>query len=66
MFSLGNIKWGFSDGKCPLPVEKIQSKWDLEHEAKAREMGSTTKLDEFQPTYRVVSWPKVYYHLKKY
>ena len=57
---LGNIKWGFSDGLRPLPVEKVQSKWDFEHELKSRgNMGSSTKLDEFVPTSKVVSWPKV-------
>merc|ERR1719483_1950771 len=34
--ALGNIKWGFSDGTRPLPVEQIQSKWDLEHERQTR------------------------------
>ena len=57
---LGNIKWGFSDGLRPIPVEKVQSKWDFEHELKSRgNMGSSTKLDEFVPTSKVVSWPKV-------
>ena len=57
---LGNIKWGFSVGLRPLPVEKVQSKWDFEHELKSRgNMGSSTKLDEFVPTSKVVSWPKV-------
>ena len=57
---LGNIKWGFSDGLRPIPVEKVQSKWDFELELKSRgNMGSSTKLDEFVPTSKVVSWPKV-------
>ena len=57
---LGNIKWGFSDGLRPIPVEKVQSKWDFELELKSHgNMGSSTKLDEFVPTSKVVSWPKV-------
>ena len=43
-----------------MPVEKVQSKWDLENEVKARAtMGSTEKLDEILPTTKVVMWPKV-------
>ena len=43
-----------------MPVEKVQSKWDLENEVKARAtMGSTVKLDEILPTTKVVMWPKV-------
>ena len=43
-----------------MPVEKVQSKWDLENEVKARAtMGSTAKLDEILPTTKVVMWPKV-------
>ena len=57
----GNIKWGFSSGLRPLPVEKVQSKWDLDHERQTRdEDGSEANrmLDDV-PTSKVVSWPKV-------
>ncbi len=58
--ALGNIKWGFSDGLRPIAVEKVQSKWDREHEMyQLGQFGSTSKLDEYEPTSKAVSWPKV-------
>ena len=57
----GNIKWGFSDGLRPVPVEKVQTKWDLEHEQKTRDVDSTnsSQLDDVVATSKAVSWPKV-------
>ena len=59
----GNIKWGFSDGLRPVPVEKVQTKWDLEHEQKTRDVASSStnsaQLDEVVTTSKAVSWPKV-------
>ena len=55
----GNIKFGFSDGSQPLPVEKIQSKWDLENVPRAALELNSTQLDDVVPTSKAVSWPKV-------
>ena len=64
IFDAGNIKWGFSDGKKPLPIEKIQSKWDKEHNIKAGQDASADSRpdgskDEYVLTSMAVSWPKV-------
>ena len=55
----GNIKWGFSDGRKPLPIEKVQSKWDKEHHAKEKHKANQNVKDEYMLTSRAVSWPKV-------
>lgn len=58
---LGNIKWGFTDGVKPIPIEQIQSKWDKEHAHKSHHLnGSMDDLEvEFKPTSKVVNWSQV-------
>eukprot|EP00093_Oithona_nana_P009288 09288.XXX_87616_88702_1 [CDS] Oithona nana genome sequencing. len=58
--ALGNIKWGFSDGLKPLPIDKVQSKWDLDHARQQRDFGeSNMKTNEPEPTSKAIAWPKV-------
>ena len=57
----GNIKWGFHDRLRPLPVEKVQSKWDKDHGQRASRgaLGSVKLSEDVLPTSKVVFWPKV-------
>lgn len=60
--ALGNIKWGFTQGMKPVPVEQIQSKWDKGREEegkKLRRSRSVEDLEEFKPTSKAVNWTQV-------
>ena len=58
----GNIKWGFTDGLKPVPVEAVQSRWDKEHEVRSQSKRAASVADgfeEYELTSRAVSWPQV-------
>ena len=59
--ALGNIKWGFTDGLKPIPIEQIQSKWDREKLLNKGRTGSTEQMEEFKLTSRAVNWGHVKY-----
>ena len=56
----GNIKWGFTDSRKPIPIDKIQSKWDKEHKIKlSQQKEQEDAKDEYLLTSKAVSWTKV-------
>ncbi|XP_059094121.1 ankyrin-1-like [Tigriopus californicus] len=57
--ALGNIKWGFTDGIKPVPVDVIQSRWDKEHAHSKGGANSMEEMEEFALTSRAVNWAQV-------
>ena len=43
-----------------MPIDKVQSKWDLDHARQQRDLGEAAiKSNEPEPTSKAVVWPKV-------